>query len=59
VFARNDAANLEIVLLADWSEGVRKRWRRGGGGGRRSGEKLAVAGFEFAKEFSVSYRKVA
>jgi hypothetical protein len=28
VFARNDAAKLEIVLLADWSEGVRKRWRR-------------------------------
>jgi hypothetical protein len=28
VFARNDAANLEIVLLADWSEGVRKRRRR-------------------------------
>jgi hypothetical protein len=28
VFARNDAAKLEIVLLADWSEGVRKRRRR-------------------------------
>ncbi len=28
MFARNDAAKLEIVLLADWSEGVRKRWRR-------------------------------
>jgi hypothetical protein len=28
VFARNDAAKLEIVLLADWSEGVRRRRRR-------------------------------
>jgi hypothetical protein len=28
VFARNDAAKLEIVLLADWSEGVRKTRRR-------------------------------
>jgi len=28
VFVRNDAAKLEIVLLADWSEGVRKTRRR-------------------------------
>jgi hypothetical protein len=28
VFARNDFAKLEIVLLADWSEGVRERRRR-------------------------------